>query len=260
MFPIRRYFGGGRHLDLRLPFKKGLVRDLVFPRLCPGCRGPGGDFFLCTRCRAQLIPFEAPHCTACGRAFPRGGTDSHLCPDCLNQTPCISHVRAAFVYRDLLKVLLPRFKYTARFSMVKGFERALFQAFEAQFDPPPDCLIPIPLHPRRLCQRGFNQAYVLMRHFPEFYRQAHGGEPPWEILTRTLVRLRHTPPQTGFDPKARRQNIQGAFGLDRPHDVQDRHILLVDDVYTTGATANEAARILLAAGAARVDALVLARA
>ena len=111
-----------------------------------------------------------------------------------------------------------------------------------------DLLLPVPLHPRRLKARGFNQALLLAQGFPD---RPTGLE--------VLKRLRHTVPQVGLNPKERRDNVKGAFGVSQPAAVKGRKILLIDDLYTTGSTVRECARVLRRAGAARVEVLTVAR-
>jgi len=116
---------------------------------------------------------------------------------------------------------------------------------------PVDGIVPVPLHPARLAERGFNQAELLAAPCA-----SHWGLP---LLTRTLVRARATRPQTELDGAARRDNVAGAFRVSRPADVAGRRLLLVDDVLTTGATVAAAARVLRQHGAREVGVLVLAR-
>ena len=111
-----------------------------------------------------------------------------------------------------------------------------------------DLLIPVPLHPRRLQSRGFNQALLLAQAFPEA-----------EVGRETLTRVRYTVPQVGLNPKERRDNVRRAFAVPRPEEVKGKNVLLVDDLYTTGATVRECARVLKRAGARRVEVLTVAR-
>ena len=115
---------------------------------------------------------------------------------------------------------------------------------------PWDVLVPVPLHPRREWQRGLNQAAFLARRLGRRF-----GLP---VAPRALRRVRHTPPQAG-DPEDRRRNVRGAFVVGRPAQIAGRHVLLIDDVLTTGATANECARTLRRAGARRVGVFTFAR-
>jgi ComF family protein len=120
-------------------------------------------------------------------------------------------------------------------------------------------VLPIPLHLRRWRQRGFNQAQMLVDAWAKSGGGTDRNRPQFPKARRTFVRSKPTPPQTGLGKRARRQNIRGAFTVVDPGAVKGSHILLVDDVYTTGATANEAARVLKRNGAACVDILTVAR-
>jgi ComF family protein len=119
----------------------------------------------------------------------------------------------------------------------------------------PDALLPVPLHAGRLRQRGFNQVELLVRKWPKL----PGGADAPPVAGGVLRRARATPPQAGLGRREREANIHDAFVVYRPERISGRHLLLVDDVVTTGATAGECARLLLASGAARVDVLALAR-
>jgi ComF family protein len=123
-----------------------------------------------------------------------------------------------------------------------------------------DLILPVPLHPRRMRQRGYNQAYLLLRGWPRWYTQAHRGPLPCRIERDLLRRVRATPPQTGLNRSQRERNLSKAFALAHPLDQSAPTVLLVDDVLTTGATVNACARALKAAGAGRVEVLTLARA
>lgn len=240
-------------------------KDLLFPFRCVSCRTlldpespDSADAFFCPDCLRQGIPrFGPPFCPRCGHLFETG--ENHTCEACLKRLPRIGKVRAALVYDGLVRKALPLFKYGSRLSLGRLFEPMLYECFDRYF-PDTDILMPIPLHVRKLRQRGFNQSFLLMRHFVRQYRRTYGVSPPWHVDVRSLERVRYTQPQTGFDIVQRRRNLKNAFALVRPGRVKDRRILLVDDVYTTGTTCTEAARVLLKGGASSVDVLVLARA
>jgi len=151
-----------------------------------------------------------------------------------------------------LLVLVHQLKYRGRTVLGAPLGRLLYAAFVRWFShDPPDLIIPVPLHARRLRQRGFNQAYQLVRGWPS--RERSG------IAREVLVRRRPTPPQTGLGRRDRRKNIRGAFTVADGKRIDGKRILLIDDVMTTGATLNECAGVLRSAGAARVDCLTLAR-
>ncbi|MFO7911162.1 MAG: ComF family protein [Desulfotignum sp.] len=255
----------GRYLTKTARF----FQALVFPHLCLNCRillNPGtagpytGQACFCKNCLARGLPlFAPPFCTRCGHMFDTG--ENHLCETCLKRLPQIGRVRGALAYQGLVRDILPLFKYQARLSLTRFFEPLMFDAFSRFFENKEiHCILPIPLHARKLRQRGFNQSFLLVRGFAGTYCKIHGTKPLWEVDTTALKRVRYTSPQTGFDIAVRRKNLKNAFQVTDPAAVKERNILLVDDVYTTGATCAEAARVLLAAGANRVDVLVLARA
>jgi ComF family protein len=122
-----------------------------------------------------------------------------------------------------------------------------------------DLIVPVPLHPGRLRSRGFNQAYLLVHDWLKSKRQK--GVSPLPVLkSNALIRLRNTLPQTGLTYQQRQHNVRKAFHCPQPNGLADKHVLLVDDVFTTGATADACARMLVKAGARVVDVLTVARA
>ena len=137
----------------------------------------------------------------------------------------------------------------------------MFDAFEQFYARSSiDRILPIPLYPKKMKQRGFNQSFLLIRNFKKKYTSIYGKKPSWQIDTGTLLRVKSTRPQTGFDFQQRRANLKGVFCVNKKKPIPGENILLMDDVYTTGATCGEAATVLLESGANRVSVLVLARA
>jgi len=240
---------------------------LVFPDKCLGCGkyiktltdNPLSVCF-CHTCLGQTLPvFDHPFCPACGRCFESG--PDHLCGACLETPMSMQSVRAAFMYKGVIQKALGLFKYQSKLSLARPFERYLFQAFVDHFNMNDFHLIlPIPLHSSKAKKRGFNQSYFLVRNFPRLYKNVHDRPAPWRIDISGLARVRATVSQTGLDHKARKKNLTQAFACPKPARIKGKNILLVDDVFTTGATCDAAAQTLLDAGAAGVSALVLARA
>ncbi|KAF1068439.1 MAG: Amidophosphoribosyltransferase [Pseudomonas citronellolis] len=205
---------------------------------------------LCSGCHADL-PWLGPQCQHCALPLPVEGL---ICGGCLQHPPRFDQVFAAWRYAFPVDSLITGFKHHARGPqgrlLGQLLARHLAQRLEATRQRP-DILLPVPLAPRRQRQRGFNQAALL----------AHWIAQPLKLAVaeRWLRRTLETPPQQGLDARARRRNLRQAFELAPECDVDDRHVALVDDVLTTGATAEALARLLRRAGARRVDVYCLAR-
>jgi ComF family protein len=215
--------------------------------------------FLCYGCRADFIPVQSPICLHCGLMFEsREGTD-HLCGDCITSSMCFRSARAAGAYRLSLQTAIHCFKFQDNLHLAKPLGRLLFAAFVRYWDPKSfDWIIPVPLHSKRFRKRGFNQAFLLIREWPQLAQWSKSGII--KIEKEFLTRNRCTRPQIGLGREQRINNIKGAFDLKPSSPIEDKNILLIDDVYTTGSTVNECAQVLLSKGAARVDVLTLARA
>lgn len=218
--------------------------DTCLPARCVHCRTPGVLF--CDRCIQSLSWFEAPLCTRCGRPLHKPA----LCPSCRRSPPRLAQIRACVRFDDAIRAAIHALKYRGVFAL--GAELGVLMASGwRRIDPGIDGLVPIPLHSTRQRTRGYNQSHLLAVGLSR-----HSGYP---LLTNALHRSRDTGHQVGLSLDERRQNVAGAF-VANPDVVAERHILLIDDVITTGATLDAAAHALHHAGAARVDALCLARA
>lgn len=225
------------------------LRDLFFAPACAACGGPvEPDEFLCPACLEQVEPLVAPACRVCGQP----GHAWH-CPNCAANPPAFDAAHALALHTGPLAEVVRGFKYQRRYWLGEGLSRLLGAAPRSWWATV-DLIAPVPLHPRRLVARGFNQALVLARGLP-------GGQGP-ELAPRLLNRKRYTRPQVGLDPGARRRNVEGAFALAPAWQgrLEGAWVLLVDDVFTTGATVNECAKVLKHAGAERVEVLTLVRA
>jgi ComF family protein len=228
--------------------------ELLFPSSCLVCRSPvspGTLPMFCPECLGQIELVTGPLCPGCGRQFPKAAGAAHFCGLCLSGQYHFDRARAVAIYAEPLSQVLHRFKYQGKSHGLATFRALLAMLPEASLAEPPELILPVPLHARKLRQRGFNQAVLLARaFFPKERRR---------IRTDLLVREINTEPQTSLSGKARRQNLKNAFALREPEQVRGKRIVLVDDVFTTGTTVNECARVLKNGGALRVEVLTLAR-
>ncbi len=196
----------------------------------------------------------APHCARCGLPFEFSVEegDETLCVSCLEKPPAYDTARAALVYNDASRALILRFKHADHIHAASVFVPWLKTA-AGTILPDADFLIPVPLHPRRLLKRRYNQACLLA--------QALTAETGVPCLPDALMRCRATPPQGHKDYKERHKNVRRAFVV-RPswcEKLKGKRVVLLDDVYTTGATVEECARVLRIAGVEAVHVLAVAR-
>ncbi len=209
--------------------------------------------FLCRECGYGLFPIEGAQCSCCGLPYADEDAAEHLCEGCSKGRRRFDHARAAFIHEGAAREMVIKFKFSGRFNLAPELIRMAFDGFKAGYSSDEfDIVIPVPLHPRRLKQREYNQALLLAREL--------GRLIDVPIDFNTLKRVRWTLPQTGLAGPERRKNVRNAFSVENPGCVKDRRILLIDDVFTTGATVDECARILKKANAGSVDVFTLTRA
>lgn len=220
--------------------------DALLPSHCLACGARGqGDFSLCAPCAAELPRNDA----CCARCALPLAVPAPLCGRCLRRAPPWDTAWAPFRYEWPLAPLEARFKFGG--SLAAGRTLALAWLAAPVATGLPAAIVPVPLHRARLRRRGYNQALELARPLAR-----HFGLP---LLRDALARTRATDRQTDLDAAQRRRNVRGAFAARLP-DPPPAHVALLDDVFTTGATLGECARVLKRAGVARVDAWALARA
>jgi ComF family protein len=228
--------------------------DLLYPPLCIGCRAQVGEpGSLCAACWQGVDFIDGPACTCCGLPFELDpGGDAH-CAACLAQPPSFDRARAVMRYDTGSRGPILALKHADRLDLVPGFARWLDRAGRSLLDDT-DVIVPVPLHPLRLWRRRYNQSAELARSVGKIARKP--------IATAVLKRVRATPSQGEMpSAQARRRNMRGAFAVPAHcrSFIDGRRILLIDDVLTTGATADACARVLKRAGAAKVNVLALAR-
>ena len=236
--------------------------DWLYPPRCRACGGgiSGRDAqYLCSGCWPKIRLVSHPLCDRCGRPFFDASGDDHSCAACLARPPYFVRARAWGCYpRDEnaehpLRQLVQKFKYGRKVSLGKPLGRLMAQGCEEVLrECHVDLIVPVPLHPKRLRWRGFNQSLLLARQVSRLY-----GVP---VDPFALSRVRETAPQTELTEDERRKNVRGAFAISGEKSLKGRSVLLVDDVYTSGATVNECSRVLVRGGAREVTVLTLARA
>jgi ComF family protein len=227
--------------------------DLLLPESCPVCDHPAvlQPEGLCCECLKQIVPVPASHCPRCSLPYPGFSPAPHLCGRCSQQPPAFVSVATLGLYQGTLQCAVQRLKYRRKPILDLPLGRLLAQIVNRQdFSCSPDLIVPVPLHRQRLRERGFNQSQLLARELSRHCRIRLDG--------KLLERTRATPPQQNLSAEKRRQNLRGSMKAKRQ--LSGEHILLVDDVLTTGATADVCARSLLLAGAGQVSVAVLARA
>ena len=235
--------------------------DLVYPPRCAVCRtlllqdahgDEKGCRRVCSTCLAGFHALNQPYCTICGRPFASSTGTGHVCESCLRKRPAFHALGAPYLYEGSLQRAIHSFKYGGR-SDLSTFLGPLLSSFARGWAPAEkvSLVMPVPLHPRRLRERGFNQSKLLA------WYVARGLGAGLDFLS--LRRVRYTQPQTGLGKAERRKNVRKAFALRTTGPVSGRTVLVVDDVATTGNTLNECARVLLKGGAETVLGLVVAR-
>lgn len=227
------------------------VVDVLLPPRCPGCRVTvevDGGF--CAGCWSSLSFITAPMCARCGTPFDVDRGPGTQCGACLADPPRFAAARAGLAYDGIARSVLLGFKHGDRQHLARLMAPQMVRA-GADWLGPDVLLVPVPLHRWRLWRRGFNQAALLA--------QGIGRRSNTPVIVDALVRVRATIISRGLGRRARARNVQGAFRVAKPAQIKDRDVVLVDDVLTTGATANACARVLLRAGARRVRVLTWAR-
>lgn len=223
------------------------VLDFALPPRCGGCGAIVEDVDnFCTDCWRKL-EFLQGGCSRCG--LPLKGTEAEMCAACLARPPRLDRIRAAVAYDDISRSIALRLKYGRKTALARTMSRYMRPLVG---DLPANALlVPVPLHRRRLWNRGFNQSAIVAR---DLSRRT--GVP---VAVNALRRVRPTPPLKGMGMRQRRRTVAGAFRANLPAELRGRTVILIDDVFTTGSTANACARVLKRAGAERVDLISWAR-
>jgi len=228
----------------------------VLPVPCTTCDVALSDDpvpFFCRSCWESIQPLRGPFCPCCGRPFASSyalqHSPDHLCGPCRSDPPAYTRAWSLYPYASPLQEAVRLFKYNKKVALADALGALMYRA---TIEPVHiDMIIPVPLHPARLRTREYNQSLLLAdrisraRHIPISYNN--------------LIRTRETAPQTDLSRAVRLKNLRRAFAVRRPQDIAGRHVLIVDDVFTTGTTVNECAKTLRKAGASEVYVCTLAR-
>ncbi|MBF0485317.1 MAG: ComF family protein [Candidatus Omnitrophica bacterium] len=231
-----------------------LLIDMLFPRNCILCQAYHQDTDknpLCPSCFKRITFNHPPFCVRCSRHIDTISEEG-LCPDCRKRLPEFDYAWACTLYKGAIKDLVPRFKFHNKTSLKNTFgalAKEFFNHFPVNFKNV-DYLVPIPLHSTRQRERGYNQSLLLAEELSQAL-----GIP---LNNAILERIRPTQAQSELGAKERWTNLEAAFRIKTFPEVSGRHIILVDDLLTTGATASEAAKTLKAAGAQKVGLITLA--
>lgn len=228
-----------------------LLLDLLLPPRCLGCGAAvTAAGTLCQTCWRGMTFLGAPCCACCGTPFEFEPEGSALCGACVRSHPPFARARAALRYDEASRRLILGFKHGDRLHLAPALGQWMRRA-GAELIAEADLIVPVPLHWTRLFARRYNQAAVLAHAIHD------AGAPP--VGADCLLRHRRTPSQGKRNAAARERNVRSAFAVKPGRSVKGLRILLIDDVFTTGATVGECARVLRRAGARQVDVLTLAR-
>lgn len=217
------------------------IEQVLPAQPCVLCGSMSHDGLWCAACDHAMPYLAAAHCPSCALPTPSGET----CGQCLKRAPLFARSTAVFGYAFPLDKLIQAMKYGERLALAYAFAQKLAH----RIDSLPDCVIPMPLHPAKLRERGFNQSQLLAANVAR--------ELDLELLPHACRRVRDTPPQSALPWKERKKNMRGAFCCDM--DLTGKRVALVDDVLTTGASLNALAEAVQERGAVEISAWVVAR-
>lgn len=228
-----------------------LCLDFLLPPTCPICRqkisDPAG---LCPKCFSDLEFIGPQRCSVCGRPMDAIVPGMAVCGSCLKNPPPFHQAIAVLKYNDISKKLILAFKHGDHLELTKLLIKLINQNC-SQIIEQNDILIPVPLHWSRLLKRKYNQSAIIAHKLALEHKKVY--DPT------ILKRLKATKSQGHLSPKEREKNVKNVFGVEHSNRIKNKHVLLIDDVYTTGSTVNECSKILLKAGAKQIDVLTLAK-
>lgn len=231
-------------------FDIDFLKEMFFPSVCCGCGrfvdAPG----LCSSCWANINWINDPRCAVCGKPFPV--EIMPICPNCSTNKPYFDKAVSVMVYDDYSKNMILKFKNADATYLTEPFAKMMYKTAVLEIESS-DTIVPVPIYFLKRLKRKYNQAELLGKYISNISKINY--EP------RVLEKIRKTIPQEGLSGAERRKNIAGSFGINLKYRdlIRDKDILLVDDVFTTGATVNECSKILKESGAKKVRVITLAK-
>jgi len=222
--------------------------NILFPQSCPICGSSSINHKIapiCLGCWQDISPYNGTMCSRCGK--PLISDTATICGDCIKDEPPFRYAKSYGLYEGGLEVAIKEMKYHG----VKRLSLSLSELLLQLPMPSVDAIIPVPLHGRRLRERGFNQSALIAKGISKRLHRP--------LLINTLIRTRYTVPQVTLTAREREKNIKGAFSINNSEDIQGKDIMLIDDVLTTGATVRECSKMLKKAGAGDIYVITLAR-
>lgn len=223
------------------------ILNILFPQSCPLCCRASTNHRtapICPQCWEKVSLYNGPLCNRCGK--PLTSDKSIICGECISDEPSFKYARSYGLYEGGLEKAIKLLKYHGVTRLSVPLSDLLLQL------PLPrvDVIIPVPLHRRRLRERGFNQSALLSRHVAKRLKIP--------VAITSLIKHRDTHPQVDLDARDRRKNIKGAFTVENREMIYKKDIMLIDDVLTTGATVRECSKVLRKAGAGDIYVIALA--
>lgn len=224
--------------------------NFLIPPICPICHKRTENIGLCPECFSKLEFIGTQKCSICGQPLDALVPGLAICGRCLKEPPYFHQAEAVFKYNDIIKKLILPFKHSNHIELTELFVKWM-SSNSYEMISKNEILVPVPLNWKRLLKRKYNQSALLAQRLAKTYKKAYAP--------LTLKRVKFTKSQGHLSPKDRKKNVTGVFIVKYPEQIQGKSILLIDDVFTTGATVNECAKILLKSGAKSVDVLTIAK-
>lgn len=227
--------------------------SIIFPSKCIACSSiVSAGSKICSICWGKLEFISSPSCAKCDYPFEFDIGHDALCGSCLNEAPLFDKAISVLRYTALSKVMVHRLKYSDKLHIAKHFASLLFKKIHKDVHKF-DFIIPVPMHRKKMRSRFYNQAALMVTHL--------SGYSAIVPLHNGLLKTKHHKSQTGLSRGIRKENVKNTFGINKKYIslIKGKNILLVDDVYTTGATVNECSKVLRRSGCGSITVITLAR-